>query len=391
MQPFTLEVPPAIVFGAGVHARLPEFARRFGRRLLLCKGSGWFDKSPWKQRFADLLAEFEVTPLQMPPGEPSSEALEPLLAAARSLEPNLIVAVGGGSVLDSAKALAGLLPHHGRVEQYLEGVGEGLAIPGPGTPWIALPTTAGTGAEATKNAVVRARRLGYKRSLRSPFLLASCVLVDPELSLHCPPSLTGISGMDALTQLVESFVTRKANPVARALARQAFPVMLSALKALAGRPDDLQARADAAYGALVSGITLANAGLGAAHGFASGLGGMYEVPHGLICALFLPPVLRFNAEVIRADCELLRRSAAEYSSAKAGGEEGPAGADPVEWLLGELDKLFERYGLPGNLKAFGIRREDVPEIARRSSGSSMSGNPKELPLEERARMLASLL
>jgi alcohol dehydrogenase class IV len=158
--------------------------------------------------------------------------------------------------------------------------------------------------------------------------------------------------------------------------------MLGALKKLPGRPDDLEARGEAAYGALVSGITLANAGLGAAHGFAAGLGGMYEVPHGLICALLLRPVLRFNAPVIRADCERLRRAAAE----------GPGnGADAVEWLIGEIDDLFLLYNLPQNLKSFGIRQADIPEIARRSSGSSMSGNPREVPQGEREGMLAGLL
>jgi alcohol dehydrogenase class IV len=382
MQPFNLEMPPAIVFGAGTHARVPELVKRHGRRVLLCTGSGWFARSAWKQRLLDLLEGFQVSSLTIPPGEPESAALDDLLVRARDLAPDVILAVGGGSVLDSAKTLSALLPLKGRVEAYLEGVGEGRTVPGPGVPWVALPTTAGTGAEATKNAVVRAGALGYKRSLRSPFLLASCVVVDPELSRDCPLPLTGITGMDALSQLLESFVSRKATPVTRALAREAFPVMLGALKKLPGRPDDLEARGEAAYGALVSGITLANAGLGAAHGFAAGLGGMYEVPHGLICALFLRPVLHFNAAVIRADCERLRRAAAE----------GPGdGSDAVEWLLGEIDGLFRLYNLPQNLKSFGIRQEDVPEIARRSSGSSMSGNPREVPQEERERMLAGLL
>jgi alcohol dehydrogenase class IV len=379
MQPFNLEMPRSVVFGAGTHARLPELLAGRGRRLLLCTGSGWFAGSPWKKRLLDLLADFEVGLLTIAPGEPESEGLEGLLARARAAEPDLLLAVGGGSVLDSVKTLSGLLRLPGRVEDYLEGVGKGLPISGPGVPWAALPTTAGTGAEATKNAVVRAGKLGYKRSLRSPHLLAFLVLVDPELSRDCPLRLTGIAGLDALTQLVESFVTRKANPVTRALAQAAFPVMLDALLKLPARPDDLEARGSAAYGALVSGITLANAGLGAAHGFASGLGGMYEVPHGLICALFLRPVLRFNEPVIREDLARLARAA------------GVDAADPVAWLLEQVDRLVSLYGLPEDLKGFGIRAEDVPEIARRSSGSSMSGNPRELPQEARERMLRQLL
>ncbi len=386
MQPFNLEMPSRIVFGAGSLSRLPELAGARGRRILLCTGSGWFARSAWKQRVLDLLADFEVNTLSLPPGEPESGALEGSLAQARALKPDLILAVGGGSVLDSAKTLSALLPLPGRVEDYLEGVGEGRPIPGPGVPWLALPTTAGTGAEATKNAVVKASNRGFKRSLRSPHLLASCVVVDPELSRDCPLPLTGIAGMDALTQLLESYVSRKATPVTRALSREAFPVMLQALKSLPARPDDLEAREAAAYGALVSGITLANGGLGAAHGFASGLGGMYEVPHGLICALLLRPVLRFNAPAIREDCVRLARSTAEHEGRAAG-----MPADPVGWLLKEIDGLFRLYALPENLKSFGIRESDIPEIARRSSGSSMTGNPLEVPQSDRERMLRQLL
>jgi alcohol dehydrogenase class IV len=386
MQPFNLEMPGRILFGAGTLSRLPELVAGGGRRILLCTGSSWFAGSAWKQRVLELLAGQEVSILPVPPGEPESGALDGLLAQARALEPERILAVGGGSVLDSAKTLSALLPLPGKVEEYLEGMGQGRPIPGPGVPWLAVPTTAGTGAEATKNAVVRAGALGYKRSLRSPHLLASCVLVDPELSRGCPLRLTGISGMDALTQLVESYVSRKATPVTRALARDAFPLMLRALKKLPARLDDPEARSVAAYGALVSGITLANGGLGAAHGFASGLGGMYEVPHGLICALLLRPVLRFNASAIREDCARLRSSTEELEGRPVGPPE-----DPVEWLLSEIDGLFRPYGLPEDLKGFGIRRADVPEIARRSSGSSMSGNPVEVPLPERERMLEPLL
>ena len=386
VQPFSLEMPRAVVFGPGVRRRLPELLKSHGRRVLLCTGSRWFAGSGRHQEFTRLLEGFELLPLAAPPGEPECETLEPLLARVRELRPEVILAIGGGSVLDTAKAISALAPLGGRVEDFLEGVGKGLPVPAPGLPWIAVPTTAGTGAEATKNAVIRSRRLGYKRSLRSPFLLASAAVVDPELSLGCPPELTGTTGLDALTQLVESFVSRKATDFPRALARQAFPIMLSALKTLASDPGNLPARGDAAYGALISGITLANAGLGAAHGFASGLGGMYDIPHGLICALFLPAVLAWNAEQIRADCGLLLASAREREAAVT-----PQTEDPVAWLIGEVQSLFDLFGLPANLKGFGIEQEDLPEIARRTSGSSMSGNPRELPLDERERMIARLL
>jgi alcohol dehydrogenase class IV len=195
--------------------------------------------------------------------------------------------------------------------------------------------------------------------------------------------------MDALTQLVEANLSKKSAPIPRALSRQAFPGMLRALKMIPKDPDDLQARAAAAYGAMCSGIALANSGLGAAHGFASGLGGLYDIPHGLICALFIRPVLRANAEVIREDCRLLYQTALEQGVADKQG--AAAQDDPVQWLIGEIDSLFSVYDLPVNLKGFAVDPGQIPEIARRSSGSSMSGNPRELPQEEREAIIAGLL
>jgi alcohol dehydrogenase class IV len=264
----------------------------------------------------------------------------------------------------------------------------------PGVPWVALPTTSGTGAEVTKNAVLKSKKLGAKKSLRSPFLLATYAIVDPELTVGAPLALSGIAGMDALIQLVEAFVSRKAAPIPRALARQAFPVMLQALRDIPRDPDDLQARGAAAYGAMVSGIALANSGLGAAHGFASGLGGLFDIPHGLICALFIRAVLRANAELIREDCAALLHSAVEQGVADSGTGEQTAAAgmeDPVQWLIREFDDLFALYDLPDNLKGFAIEKKQIPEIARRSSGSSMSGNPRELSRQEREAMIAELL
>jgi alcohol dehydrogenase class IV len=397
IKSFTLQMPQGIYFGPGQRNKLPELLRRFGGRVLLFSGQHWFSKSGWRERFLELLDPFELLILQCPGGEPEVEGLNALLEQARTFRPDVIVAVGGGSVLDTAKATSGLLPVREKVEDYLEGVGRGLTLERPGVPWIALPTTSGTGAEVTKNAVLKSKALGAKKSLRSPYLLATCALVDPELTVGAPLPLSGIAGMDALTQLVEAFVSRKAAPLPRALARQAFPAMLRALRGIPRDPDDLQARTAAAYGAMVSGIALANSGLGAAHGFASGLGGMYDIPHGLICALFIRPALRANAELIREDCALLYTSAVEQGVAAPGVPEAeaaalePGEADPVQWLIGEIDALFTLYDLPENLKGFAVDAEQIPEIASRSSGSSMSGNPRELSQQEREAMIAELL
>lgn len=386
---FVLQMPQGIFFGPGEWKKLPELLPRFGRRVLVFSGQRWFSESGWQDRFREVLASFDVLSLQCPGGEPEVESLNGLLEQARDFKPEVIVAVGGGSVLDTGKAVSGLLPVRDKVEDFLEGIGKGLKLSAPGVPWLALPTTSGTGAEVTKNAVLKSKALGAKKSLRSPFMLAIYALVDPELTVGAPLALSGIAGMDALTQLVEAFLSKKSAPIPRALSRQAFPGMLWALKMISKDPDDLKARAAAAYGAMCSGIALANSGLGAAHGFASGLGGLYDIPHGLICALFIRPVLRANAEVIREDCRLLYHTALEQGVADKHG--AAAQDDPVQWLIGEIDSLFSIYDLPENLKGFAVDPGRIPEIARRSSGSSMSGNPRELPQEEREMIIAGLL
>ncbi len=331
-----------------------------------------------------MLEPFESRHIQCPSGEPTSEGLEKLLDEARAFDPDVLLAVGGGSTLDTAKAVSGLIPRRERVDDFLEGVGSGLQILGSGVPWIAVPTTSGTGAEVTKNAVLKTTS-GYKKSLRSPFLLAAHVVVDPELTVECSLPLTGIAGMDALTQLVESFVSIKSAPVPRALAVDAFPLMLEALNSLPNDLENLEARSKASYGAIISGIALANSGLGAAHGFASGLGGLYEIPHGLLCALFLRPVLKANAELIRGDCALLRQNVQPIMGS------GEYERDPVEWLIEQIDQIFRRFGLPENLKQYRIDQDMVGEIAARSSGSSMAGNPRELTMSEREAMIADLI
>ncbi len=389
MNNFVLQMPQGIFFGPGEWKKLPELLPRFGRRVLVFSGQRWFSESGWQHRFREVLSSFEVLSLQCPGREPEVEGLNGLLEQARDFKPEVIVAVGGGSVLDTGKAVSGLLPVRDKVEDFLEGIGKGLKLDVPGVPWLALPTTSGTGAEVTKNAVLKSKAHGAKKSLRSPFMLATYALVDPELTVGAPLTLSGIVGMDALTQLVEAFLSKKSAPIPRALSRQAFPGMLRALKMIPKDPDDLQARAAAAYGAMCSGIALANSGLGAAHGFASGLGGLYDIPHGLICALFIRPVLRANAEVIREDCRLLYQTALEQGVADKQG--AAAQDDPVQWLIGEIDSLFSVYDLPVNLKGFAVDPGQIPEIAHRSSGSSMSGNPRELPQEQREAIIAGLL
>ena len=369
MVPFDLETPGAIYFGIGAIEKLPKVAGGAGSRVLIVSGRKWFSESGWQERFAEALRGSMVERLCCEEGEPSSHSLTAAAASAAGFKPDVIVAVGGGSVLDTAKALSALLRFPAPVERYLEGMDGAIPVPGPGVPWIAMPTTAGTGAEVTKNAVVKSEAQGVKRSMRSPYLLAKAVIVDPQLTFSLPLSTTGASGLDALTQLVEAYVSRGTNPFVQSIVEGAFMPMLDALARLPQSPADPTLRSQASYGALVSGIALANAGLGAAHGFAAAVGGLFDVPHGLACAVFLPLVLAANRQSIRGACaRLADRSGAPVS-----------GADSVTWLGERVKELLSAYALPADLRGFRIPAGKIGELADKSSGTSMRNNPSANP------------
>ncbi len=381
MTPFSLEMPRAVHFGRGALRKLPETVREIGTRVLVVSGTGWFRGSPWEAVITEGLAGCAVLNICCPSAEPSVRSVDTAAAEAAAFQPDVLVAVGGGSVLDTAKALSALALFPGSAERFLEGLPGAVLVPGPCIPWIAVPTTSGTGAEATKNAVIKSETAGVKRSMRSRHLLAYAVLADPELTLSLPPGVTGTSGLDAFTQLIEAYVSRSTTPPVRSLIEGAFPLMWEALDGLSGSPQDIELREKASYGAFVSGVALANGGLGAAHGFAAAVGGMYDVPHGLACAVFLPHVLAANRDSIHRDVARL-----------VGESRGKAAAgDPVGWLASEAARLLASFGLAADLRGFGIPAEKVPELAAKSSGSSMRGNPRELAMDERTRILFRVL
>ena len=380
MIPFSVEMPRTIHFGVGALQKLPLLVDGLGKRALVITGTRWFAESPWRARISDALAGRVCGQMCLPAGEPSGRSLAEAAAAAVRCSPDVLVAVGGGSVIDSVKALSALLRFPGPPERFLEGVPGAVAVPGPGVPWIAVPTTSGTGAEVTKNSVVRSGDTGVKRSMRSLHLLASAVIVDPLLTLSLPADVTGTSGLDALTQLVEAYVCRSTNPFVQSIVEGAIGPMLAALEGLPGNPSSEELRTQASYGAMISGISLANAGLGAAHGFAAAVGGMFAVPHGLACAVFLPHVLAVNAPLIR---EPMARLLARVPGV-------PPSVDPTEWLGEKVQRILASFGLPADLRAFAIPRDRLAEIAEKSSGSSMRLNPKELSTEERVGILSSV-
>jgi alcohol dehydrogenase class IV len=381
MIPFSLEMPRSIAFGSGVVRKLPETVREIGTRVMILSGSTWLRGSPWDAAIEKGLAGCAVHRYSCPAAEPSTRSVDAAAVEAAAFGPEVLVAVGGGAVIDTTKALSAIVRYTGSSERFLEGLPGAIAVPGPCLPWIAVPTTAGTGAEATKNAVIKSETAGVKRSMRSRHLLAHAVLVDPELTLSLPRGVTGTSGLDAFTQLIEAYVSRSTAQPVRSLVEGAFPLMWEALDGLWRSPGDLGLRESASYGAFVSGVALANAGLGAAHGFAAAVGGMFDVPHGLACAVFLPHVLEANKDVVSSDIARLVSGAHEPAAAR----------DPVGWLAAEAARLLKGYGLPSDLRGFGIPQSSVAELAEKSSGSSMRGNPKELSMKERMDILSRVV
>ena len=269
---FDLFQPAHIAFGPGRVADLGALAHSLGRRAFVVTGRKSLDETgAWARIRASLDAGGVEGDRYAGPGrEPEVEDVDRAVEAARAADPELVIGIGGGAALDTAKAVAALVPNrHGEsVKDFLEGVGRGLRLEARPLPWIAVPTTAGTGSEATKNAVISSAREGFKKSIRHESMIAAVALVDPELTLSLPREATVSSGMDALTQLIESYLSRKARPMTDALALDGIRVAIPALPRVVERPDDIEARSALAYASLLSGVTLANAGLGFAHAVA---------------------------------------------------------------------------------------------------------------------------
>jgi alcohol dehydrogenase class IV len=297
---------------------------------------------------------------------------------------DFVLGIGGGSAIDLAKAVAALAtnPQSDTVRDFLEGVGRGLQIVQPPLPVAAVPTTAGTGSEATKNSVISSYEPAFKKSLRSDQMIPRLVLVDPELTVSLPPATTAHTGLDAITQLVESYISRRARPIPRALALAALPPAMAALPIAVGDGSNRAAREAMAHAALVSGICLANSGLGMAHGVAAALGVHQRVAHGLACAVMLPATLEAN------------RSVAEPRLAELGRALGwPAGnnVEAADFLCQQIRTLCRDLGVPARLSELGVSREQIPDLVRDSRGNSMSANPRDIPDPELQQILEGLL
>lgn len=375
---FEFATAQRIVFGPGKRTELPALMASFGSRLLLVTG-----KSGRGGEGLQPVLHLRVD------GEPTFDLIRGWLDAARTVAPGVVVAVGGGSVIDAGKALAMLLTNPGDPLDYAEVIGAGRPIVHPSIPFIAVPTTAGTGAEATRNAVLGSPQHGAKVSLRSPLMLPRVALVDPELALGLPPALTAATGMDALAQLIEPFVSCRANPLVDALCRDGLPRVARALPCAFANGADLAARTDLALGALYSGMALANAGLGAVHGFAGAIGGAFPAPHGAICARLLPGVFAENFQRLENGSGGTSNDWKKFSEVARliTGDPQATVAEGVRWL----EKLVDLLHIP-RLGGYGVTPAHLPQLVQQAQqASSMKGNPVVLPPEVLTRILAESL
>lgn len=382
---FEFATATRIVFGAGTFKDAASIAQGFGRRALIVTGR----TSRRAEQLVSLLREQGMTGVPFAiNGEPDTIAVTEGIATARREQCDLVVGLGGGSAIDGAKAIAAMLTNEGELLDYLEVIGRALPLVHPPAPFIAIPTTAGTGAEVTRNAVLASHEHRVKVSLRSPLMLAKVALVDPELAHDAPPALTASTGLDALTQLIEPYVCARANPMTDALCVEGMQRAARALPRAFHNGQDAAAREDMSAASLFSGMALANAGLGAVHGFAAPIGGMFPAPHGAVCAALLPHVMEMNIEALRARDPA---GAALWRYDKVArlltGNPKATGHDGAAWVR----VLTSDFRIPG-LGAYGIRRKHFPELIEKSSrASSMKANPIALTPEELARILEAAL
>jgi alcohol dehydrogenase len=394
IAPFELGRIPRIVFGAGSRGRLPALAASFGPRVLLVTGRRSLrDSVHGRALFESFAAQgLDLRTLTVA-GEPSPEVVDDAVREHRATGIDAVVGIGGGSVLDAAKAVAGLLVSGRSVMDHLEEVGAGLPYAGPSTPFLAAPTTAGTGSETSRNAVLSRTGAGaFKRSFRHEDLVARWAVVDPDLLETCPRALAAADGMDALTQLLESYVARRASALTDALAERGLAAARDGLvPGHEGTRDPRETRAAMAYAAMLSGITLAHAGLGIVHGLSSPLGARHGVPHGVACGTLLAAATAVNVRALRArdpEGDALRR----YARAGAILEGAVPGAIDVatgpERLVERLEDWTRRLELP-RLGAFGVGADDITELVASSGGGSTKTNPIALEGDEVAAIVAA--
>jgi alcohol dehydrogenase class IV len=365
-----------IIFGPGTFGEAGKLARECSERAVVVTNLEPAALEPLTGRLRESGLHCSFFGVR---GEPEIETVQRGVAQAKQENCGVVVAIGGGSALDAGKAIAAMLTNPGELLDYLEVVGRGQALTHPGAPFIAVPTTAGTGAEVTRNAVLASPEHKFKVSLRSPFLLAKVALVDPELTYDLPPAITASTGLDALTQVIEPYVCSRPNPMTDALCVEGIRRAARSLQLAFEKGRDPAARLDMSVASLFGGLALANAGLGAVHGFAAPIGGQFHAPHGAVCAALLPYVMEANVRALRQRqpaAEPLRRYD-EVARLVTGSTTATAEAG-IEWVR----KLVTNLRIPG-LGQYGLKREHTAElVGKAAQASSMKANPITLTPDE---------
>jgi alcohol dehydrogenase class IV len=366
---FEFATASRIIFGPGKLNAIPTLLEEFGRRILVFNGS----PKDILNRLSELLdnqqLEYQIIKVK---SEPTIESIQENLDAARQFSPHALIGIGGGSTLDTAKAVSGFLTNPGNVIDYLEVIGGSLPIKFPSVPLIAVPTTAGTGTEVTRNAVIGSTTHHVKVSLRSPYLLPRIALIDPELTISLPPSITASTGLDALTQLIEPYTSNSPTPLTDADCIEGMRRIARSLMRAYDHGQDLEAREDMSLAALLGGMALANSRLGAVHGFAGVIGGEIYAPHGEVCASLLPAVMAINLTALRERLPhhpaierfvLIARLLTEDPAATA--------EDGIQWI-----RDFCQHASIQSLSKLGLTKSEYPRVIEKAQkSSSMKGNP----------------
>lgn len=374
-----------IVFGPGTLAEVAPAARSMGRRALLVTGRTAGRASPLVASLRTAGVGCVLFPVA---GEPTVDLVRQGVQVAREKRCDLVIALGGGSPMDAGKAIAALAANGGDVLDYLEVVGSGQALVQPSIPFIAIPTTAGTGTEVTRNAVLASPEHRVKASLRSPLMLARLAVVDPELTYDLPPAITASTGLDALTQLIEPYVSSRSSPMIDPLCLDGIGRVARSLRRAHEDGSDKEARLDMSLASLYGGLALANAGLGAVHGFAAPIGGAFDAPHGAVCAALLPHVMEANVHALRARAPespaLARYKDVARILTESDGASPEDGIEPVRRLCADLR-------IPP-LGSYGIGADHAQPLAEAASrASSMKANPILLTREELSEILVRAL
>jgi alcohol dehydrogenase class IV len=377
---FEFATATRIVFGEGTAATLPELARTFGARPLVVTGAS-------TERAAWLVSALSAGVFAVP-GEPTVDLVREGARRAIGAACDVVISLGGGSAIDAGKAIAAIATSGGEPLEFLEIVGKGRAITVAPLPFIAAPTTAGTGSEVTRNAVLGSAMHGVKASLRSPLMLPRVALVDPELTYGLPPAVTAYAGLDALTQLIEPYVSARANPMVDALCVEGIGRVAHALRRAYHDGADCEARRGMALASLFGGLALANAGLGVVHGFAAPLGGSWKAPHGALCAAMLPHGMAANVAALRARAPQ-HPSLERYAriARLLTGRNDADMQDGIDWV----QALCAELNVP-RLRAWGITEADLPGVVEKAArASSMQANPLPLTGEELLRVITAAL